>query len=203
VNRIALLAIVSLAALASALPALADRGGPIRGTVTVLSATSVSVKDAHRTVTCAVKTHSPSLTGYAVGDRVQAQCRGRARNLVLARIRHLSAPAAGTAPDQAGPVKFGGAITALSADSISLHDGVRDLTCAINDASPSTSDLAVGDHARVVCQDGALVSVLPITAHEPGPPKPPLPPPTAPPAPVPPDGPGVAGTNAAGTLAAP
>jgi hypothetical protein len=230
VKRISLLGAVALVALVAALPALADQGGSVKGVITALSGTGISVKDSHRTVTCAVRTASPSLTGYAVGDRVQAQCRGARRHPVLARIRHLDVTASGhgtgsgdpgatdpgttdpsrgdpgadPGPSNAEPVKFGGTITALSPSSITLHDGDRDLTCTIGDASPSTSALKVGDHARVICQNGVLVSLgfVPTSGPQPGqPPHPepqPLPKPVAagdpPPVPAPPRGP-VAGTR--------
>jgi hypothetical protein len=157
VNRIALLAAVALAALTVALPASADEGRSVKGVVSALSSTSVSVKDAHRTLTCGLTANSPSLAGYAEGDRVQAHCRRAAKRFVLAKIRHLTAH--GSPVTKVEPVKFGGTVTALSSDSISLHDGDHDLTCTLGDASPSTDGLKVGDHAKVVCQNGALVSV--------------------------------------------
>lgn len=164
VKRVALTAAVGLAALISALPASAGEGVSARGVVTSLSTTGVSVKGAHHTMRCALGHRSPSLAGFAVGDRVQAQCRRSARHLVLARIRHLTAPA--ESPSQAAPVKFGGAVTALSSTSISLHDGDRNLTCALGDSSPSTTGLKVGDHAQVVCQYSVLVAWAPVTTAD-------------------------------------
>ena len=163
-NRIALLLAVALAALAASLPALADDGASVKGIVSTLSADGIAVKDARHTVTCALTTRSPSLDGYAVGDRVQAQCRRAAGRLVLAKIRHLTTPSAGS--NEAEPVKFSGTVTALSPHSISLHDGDRDLTCTLGDASLSTDRLKVGDHAKVVCLNGVLVSWAPVTATD-------------------------------------
>lgn len=181
VKRIALIAALGLAACAAALPALADDGPPVKGVVAGLSASGVSVSDGHHTLSCALAGRSPSLAGYAVGDRVQAQCRRTGGHLVLVRIRHLSAaPAAGAG--SAEPVSFGGTVTALSATSVSLHDGNRDLTCAIDGTSPSTSGLAVGAHAKVVCRNGVLTAWVSATA-----PAPPAPVPTPAPAPNPPD----------------
>lgn len=165
-KRIVLLAAL-VAALTAALPALADEAASLKGVVTALSADSVSVKNAHHTVTCALTDHSPSLAHFEIGDRVQVQCRRTAHHLVLAKIRHLSAPASGS--NEAEPVKFGGTVTALAPGSISLHDGDRDLTCTLGDASPSTAGLKVGDHARVVCRNGALVSVERIAVEPPRP----------------------------------
>jgi hypothetical protein len=173
VNRITLVAALALAALATSLPALADGGAPVSGVVAALSASGVVVKDARHTVTCAVKSTSPSLAGYAVGDRVEVKCRGAARHLVLARIRHLTAAATGS--HEAEPVKFGGTVTALSATSISLQDGGRTLTCTLGDASQSTSDLKVGAHAKVVCLNGVLVSWTAVTAGDAGHAEPPKP----------------------------
>jgi hypothetical protein len=164
VKRVALTAALGLAALISALPASAGEGVSAQGVVASLSARGISVQGAHHTVRCALGHRSPSLAGYAVGDRVQAQCRRSARHLVLARIRHIATPA--ESPSQAPPVRFGGAVTALSSTSISLHDGDRNLTCALGDSSPSTSGLKIGDHARVVCQNGVLVSWTPVTAAD-------------------------------------
>ena len=89
---------------------------------------------------------SPSLTGYNIGDRVQMVCVRVRHALFLAKLRHATTPSGETLP-----VSFAGAITALSGTSISLHDGDRDLTCAIGDSSPSTDAFRVGQHARVAC----------------------------------------------------
>ena len=163
-QRIALLAALVLAALTAAFPALADEGTSVKGVVAALSASRISVTDAHRSVTCALTASSPSLAGYAVGDRVQAQCRRATGHLVLAKIRRLTAPASGS--NEVEPVKFGGTVTALSPRSLSLHDGDRDLTCALGTVSPSTAGLKVGDHAKVVCLNGVLVSWAPVTTSD-------------------------------------
>ena len=70
----------------------------------------------------------------------------------------ISSGASGGAND-AEPVKFGGVVTALGDDSISLHDGDRDLTCSIGATSPSTADVKVGQHVKVACLNGALVAI--------------------------------------------
>jgi hypothetical protein len=163
-NKIALIAAVGLCGLASALPASANEGVSAKGVVAALTTKGVSITGAHRTVTCALGRHSPSIAGFSVGDRVQAQCRRVSKHLVLARIHHLDAPADGASTSE--PVKFGGAVTSLSDTSISLHDGDRDITCALGDGSPSTAGLKVGEHARVVCVNGVLVSWAPVTAAD-------------------------------------
>jgi hypothetical protein len=163
-NKIALIAAVGLCGLASALPASGNGGVSAKGVVAALTMNGVSITGAHHTVTCALGRHSPSVAGFSVGDRVQAQCRRVSKHLVLARIHHLTAPADGASTSE--PVKFGGAVTILSDTSISLHDGDRDITCALGDGSPSTAGLKVGDHATVVCANGVLVSWAPVTAAD-------------------------------------
>jgi len=163
-KRIALLAAIGLSVLGSALPASANEGVSARGVLSSLSTNGVSIKAANHTVNCAIGRRSPSLTGFTVGDRVQALCRRVDKHLVLAKIRHFSAAADGVSAGE--PVKFGGAVTDLSSTSITLHDGDHDLTCTIGDGSPSTTGLKVGMHARVVCQNGALVSWAPVTSAD-------------------------------------
>ena len=154
-----------LAALAVSIPASAAREATVKGVLVSVSPTAVSVKDAKGLVTkCSVAVKSPSLDGFVSGDRVQAACVRAAGKLVLARIRHLIATSgAGVGANDAEPVKFGGVVTALDDNSISLHDGDRDLTCSIGATSPSTADVKVGQHLKVACLNGALVTLAPVT----------------------------------------
>ena len=153
-----------LATLAVALPAAAADAKTLKGVVASLSPTAVAFKDAKSVVTtCALGEKSPSLDGYAEGDRVQAACVRSGRRLVLARIRHLAA-ATGSTSNDSEPTKFGGAVTAISDSSISLHDGDRDLTCSIGAASPTTAGVKVGQHVRVSCSNGVLVGIAVPTA---------------------------------------
>jgi hypothetical protein len=80
--------------------------------------------------------------------------------LVLARVKHLTA--APTAGDTA-QVTFGGAVTAVSDSAVSLHDGNRDITCSLGDGSPKLTGVKVGDHAKVTCAGGVLITFTPIT----------------------------------------
>jgi hypothetical protein len=163
-NRLALLGAVALLSLSAAVPALARDNTPLTGVVVTLSTDGISVKGAHRTLRCALTAKSPSLASFKVGDRVQANCRRAAGHLVLAKIRHLPLRTIGS--NDAEPVSFGGTVTALSDSSITLHDGDRNLTCAIGDASPSTAGLKVGDHAKVVCVGGVLHAWAPVTTSD-------------------------------------
>ena len=165
------LLIALLATLAVAIPASAGDGGSVKGVLVSVSSTAVAVKDAKGVVTkCALSATSPSIDGYAAGDRVQAACSRTGGRLVLAKIRRL-AGTSGPGANDAEPTKFAGAVTAVSAGSISLHDGDHDLTCSIGASSPSTGDVKVGQHVRVACSNGVLVALAPITA--PGGDKPP------------------------------
>ena len=175
--------ICGLAALSASLlfvlPASAEPGRELTGTIVSVSSTHVKVKGERIAVRCVVTDRSPSVARFAAGVRVHVACARRQAELVLVRIRRLPAADAETAPDR---IEFAGAITALSAGSISLHDGDRDISCAIEPRSPSTGDAKVGDHARVACTGGVLSAFQPIVirAVPPAPPVPPVP------APVPP-----------------
>jgi hypothetical protein len=166
------------ASLAVAVPAGAAEGRAVTGVVASISSSAVAVTDAKGVVTtCSLAAKSPSLAGYSVGERVRMQCVRAKGQLVLARVRALPATSAGPT-DETKPVTFAGAITALSDTSISLHDGDRDLTCAIDATSPSTTGFAVGQHAGVACAKGVLAKIVAITAPAP---KPASPSPTPPP----------------------
>jgi hypothetical protein len=129
--------------------------------VTSVTSTSIAVRGAEHKVRCAVTASSPSVATVKVGDRAAIGCRHVGDVLVLTRIKHLVA-AAPTAGDTA-QVTFGGAVTAVSTSSVSLHDGDRDITCSLGDSSPKLTTVKVGDHARVTCAGGVLVTFTPIT----------------------------------------
>jgi hypothetical protein len=134
----------------------------------MVSSDAVAVRDAKGIVTtCARVAKSPSLDGYAAGDRVQAACIRFARKLVLAKIRRLEAAGKSSVSD-AEPTRFGGVVTALSDRSISLHDGDRDLTCAIGASSPPTAGVKVGQHVKVSCANGTLVQIATVATGQTG-----------------------------------
>jgi hypothetical protein len=154
---------VSLAAVAVALPAAAANLRVARGSLVAVSATSVSVKTAKGTVSCKLGSKSPSQGGFVTGERVQIACRRGGGHWLLTVLRHVGVQTA-AANDDAPATQFGGAITDLSDTSISLHDGNRDLTCAIDSTSPSVATLKVGMHVGVACAGGTLVSWAPVTS---------------------------------------
>jgi hypothetical protein len=155
-------------ALSLALPAAAGNGRSVKGMISSISAHRVAVKGSNSIVTsCALARVSPSLSGYAAGDPVQMVCRARKGRLVLARIRHLE-PATAPVQNETAPTYFGGAITALNDTSLTLHDGDRDLTCALDASSPSTADFKLGQHVKVECAGGKLVAIAAITQADAG-----------------------------------
>jgi hypothetical protein len=159
---------VLLATLAVAIPASAAEGRSLRGLLVTVSPGAVAVQDAKKIVTtCAVVAKSPSLDGYTAGDRVQATCVRAGGKLVLAKIRLLTAKSSSTSNDSE-PTTFAGAVTAAGDGSISLHDGDRDLTCSIGASSPSTAGVKVGQHVKVSCSNGVLVTLAPVTSGDAG-----------------------------------
>ncbi len=151
-----------LATLAVALPASAAEGRTLKGVIVSVTPAAVAVKDTKNVVTtCALADRSPSLDGYAAGDRVQLACVRTGGKLVLAKIRRLTTPAGSPAND-AETTKFAGAITALTDGSITLHDGDHDFTCTIGPSSPTTAGLKVGQHVNVACANGVLVAIAPV-----------------------------------------
>jgi hypothetical protein len=192
VTRGVFAATLGLLTLVVALPAGADNGRSARGAIASLTPRAISVQTGSVKVTCALAERSPSLKGFAPGDRVAIVCHKVRRSFVLAKIRHLEV--ATSSEGEVKKVTFAGAITALSATSISLHDGDRDLTCSLTNDSPSTASLQVGVHVRVACTNGVLTSLAPISP-------PPAPRPVEPPkAPEPPHPTTHVLTGAIGTL---
>jgi hypothetical protein len=163
VNRGLTLLSALLATLAVAMPAAAAEAATLKGVLVAVTPNALSVKDSKGVVTtCARAAKSPSLDGYAAGDRVQAACARIAGTLVLAKIRRLTAPSGAPAND-AEPTTFGGAITSLTGAAISVHVGDRDLTCSIGSSSPSTANAKVGQHVTIACANGVLVAIAPTT----------------------------------------
>ena len=159
-KRLLMVVAAMLAATASlTVPALAGNGKPLRGTVASMTDKAISIAGRGGiTTTCNLGRHSPSLVNVSVGDRVLAVCAKRRHGgLVLTKLRKDSKNL--PASHDTRPVTFGGAITALTDTSISLHDGDRDLTCTLGPDSPKTDGFKVGQHAKVACADGVLVAI--------------------------------------------
>jgi hypothetical protein len=145
-----LAALTILTALTFAAPALAE-GGKTRdlgGSVSALSASSISVQDGKRTLTCRIGERSPSLAGIAVGDRAQIVCHRARSGWVLVKARELK--------PKPEPAKALGAITALTDSSIT----VGRLTCSVPDRlAEKVGKLNVGDKVGMLCLRGVLQAV--------------------------------------------
>jgi hypothetical protein len=159
-KRLPILVAAALAATAFlTVSAMAGGGRALHGTVASKTPTTIGIAGRGGIVTtCRLARRSPSLTTVAVGDLVRAVCvRRKNGGLVLAKLRKDGTNA--LPGNETKPVTFGGVITELTDSSISLHDGDRDLTCALGPGSPSTGGYQVGKHARVTCLDGTLTAI--------------------------------------------
>ena len=129
-------------------PAFAE-GGKSRdlgGKVSALSASSISVKDGKRTLTCMIGERSPSVSDLAVGDRAQILCRRVRGGWLLVKARELKPL----------PAKATGEITALTDSSLT----VGDLTCSVPDRlAEKVGNLSVGDKVGILCLRGVLQAV--------------------------------------------
>jgi hypothetical protein len=139
------------------------------GTITALSASSVTVTpgNGEDPLTCVRAERSPSLDGFNVGDRVGILCLLKEGQLYLVAIK--AAPAAGDNASSGPPGlmhEAHGKVVAVSATSITI--GL--LTCVVGDGSPSLAGYAVGDLAQMLCkQDGSQLVLLKIRKTPPPP----------------------------------
>ena len=142
--------------------------------------------DADHDVTCRLTDASPSVDGFAVGDRVGIAC----SDGVLAKLVHLPAltvstkgndgkdgkekDGAGTGTTATAPatVTVSGEIDALGQGSITI-DGEHDLTCKLTGDSPIPAQFKVGEGVRVTCTNGVVSSIQRLETPPPPPPPPP------------------------------
>lgn len=136
---VALLGLVAAGAVASTQRA---SGGYALGTITALTSTSIKI-DADHDLTCSLNSSSPTLAGFAVGDRVGIACSGG----VLVKIAKVPSATYGA-----------GKITALSATAI-IVAGRRTLTCAVGGASPALGSFSPGDAVGIACTGGVLTRI--------------------------------------------
>jgi hypothetical protein len=125
--------------------------GSAAGTISALSASSITVHTDGGDVTCALDDRSPRLGDYHVGDKVKIAC----TEGTLTAIAKLDAPA---------DVQTGlGILTALSDSSLTVHTENHDLTCSLNDHSPRLGEFHVGDKVKIACTDGVLTTIARVT----------------------------------------
>jgi hypothetical protein len=148
---IALLGIVTAGASASGHQATRVTVGKILS----LTPTSIAVGRQHHHLHCDVTSSSPATAAFGVGDRVRIDCVNR----VLVAIADRPAPS--KHGDNAEPATAGisGTVTGIDSGSITVHDGDRNLTCTVGTTSPGIAGYNLGDHVKIACADGVLVSI--------------------------------------------
>jgi hypothetical protein len=180
------LVLVAVKKLDDAPPAARSQGSAIAGKITVLADGSVTVHNDEndRTLACSIPDRYASLAQkLEVGDRVAMLCAAdsNAGTPQLVKLLPLDRQQGGDSHKQGKPVlaDIAGRVTAVGGGNITIGngDGGRTLTCTVPDTLAVTvATLAVGDSARMVCRDGALVAIRKGGA-------PPTTPPASPPAP--------------------
>ncbi len=120
----------------------------VRGSVTAVDAASITVSAGTTLApwTCAIPAGSDT-KGVVAGDRVKLNCRSADGVLTTTRLRKR---------DTGDKVKVDarGAITALTADSITVAPGDKlpAVTCAITDRTRQKGTPAIGEQAKVSCK---------------------------------------------------
>jgi hypothetical protein len=149
---------------AIALVSTGDAGRAYEGTVTAVSATSITVHTAHGDGTCTVGDGSPSTAGVKVGDRVLAGCKTGTNQLVL--LKKLAAatdepkPPAPPPPTADGhTVTVAGTLSALSSSSVTVHGEHGDISCTVP-ATARLGDFHIGDRVGMACTDGVLLKLV-------------------------------------------
>jgi hypothetical protein len=133
------------------------------GTISALSASSLTVHNEEHDLTCTLADRSPKLGDYHVGDKVKMYCTSG----VLVAIAKLDGQAPGDT------VQTGlGTLTAVSDSSVTVHTDSRDLTCTRNAASPRLGDYHVGDKVKIGCTNGFLTAIAKVDAPPHSPPRP-------------------------------
>jgi ribosomal protein L21E len=128
------------------------------GTISALSASSLTVHNDEHDLTCTLADSSPKLGDYHVGDKVKMYCTSG----ILVAIARLDGPAPGDT------VQTGlGTLTVLSDTSLTVHTDSRDLTCTRNAASPRLGDYQVGDKVKIGCTNGFLTAIAKVDAPPP------------------------------------
>jgi hypothetical protein len=128
------------------------------GMITALSASSLTVHNDERSLTCTLSDESPKLGDYRVGDKVKIGC----SEGVLRTIARVAPPE----PADTVQTAFG-TLTALSASSLTVHNDERSLTCTLGDRSPKLGDFHVGDRVKIGCTNGVLIAIAKVDATPP------------------------------------
>ena len=130
------------------------------GTLTDVSAASVTVRDGAHDFVCKLTDTSPPLAGFAVGDHVVIVCEDGA----LAGI--TKAPPT-TEPKDPISRTGQGTLTALTTALITVHTDGGDVTCSLGDGSPKLGDFHVGDLVSFGCKGDVLFAIYKATTTPP------------------------------------
>jgi hypothetical protein len=127
------------------------------GTVSAVSATSLTVHTDGGNLTCSVGDGSPSVEDVKVGDKVKVGCLG---GVLKALVRADTAPSPTPPPgDGQTTTTVAGTLSALSGSSLTVHGEHGDVSCAV----PTTArlgDFHVGDRVGMACTDGVLLKLV-------------------------------------------
>ena len=130
------------------------------GTITRLTAASITIGSLPATHTCRVTTQSPSLSGYTVGLHVQYLCQHNALSLI-----GRSTPAR-SATWATRTIRAEGPITTLTATRIVLRNTLAragtpaaTMSCALTTSSPATDRYRLAERVQVFCSHGRLTGL--------------------------------------------
>jgi hypothetical protein len=134
----------------------------VTGTITALSATSITVQPTTGApLTCSIPA-TKKVTGFAAGNRVEMRCRASGTTFVLQRLRLEDRD------DEADEAEVDGRITALSSSSITVQPRTgASVTCTIP-AAKTLSGFATGDQVEMECRRSGTALVLQRLKHEDG-----------------------------------
>jgi hypothetical protein len=129
-----------------------------RGAITALTAESITVAPGGSlpAVTCAITSRTRQFGTHAIGEQAKLGCKSKNGQLVAKAIAENAAGVVppGDKPNDENEIEVKGAISALSAESIT----VGSTTCAIG-SGVSTTGFAVGSTVEIKCTGNPLTLV--------------------------------------------
>ncbi len=137
------------------------------GTLTALSAASITVTGDGAPLTCPIGTTTQNLAEFHTGDKVRLYC----QNGLFYKLIRTDTPATTTTTTNTATTTTSitttspasssgtGSITTLSVDRITVT-GDAVLSCSIGATSPSVSAFHLGDKVKMYCQGGALYALI-------------------------------------------
>jgi hypothetical protein len=126
------------------------------GTVSAVSAGSLTVHGDGGEVTCTVGDGSPSLAGLHVGDVVKIGC-------LDGVLKAVVTPPGAVPPtgDHHTVTTVAGTLSVLSDSAVTVHSGEKgDVSCTVGSATPRLGDFHVGDRVGMACVDGVVAKLV-------------------------------------------